>query len=90
MTTKMWAVVTTGNGGYDKLDYRQEPIPVPQEGEVLLKVLAAGVNNTEGSQAGTSTSLGRRTQPLVSKNSRYFSRSSSVFILLGSFRCVEN
>ena len=43
----MWAVVTTGNGGYDKLDYRQEPIPVPQKGEVLLKVLAAGVNNTE-------------------------------------------
>ncbi len=43
----MKAVVTTGNGGYDKLDYRDVPIPVPQAGEVLLKVLAAGVNNTE-------------------------------------------
>jgi NADPH:quinone reductase-like Zn-dependent oxidoreductase len=43
----MMAVVTTGNGGYDKLDYRQEPTPVPQKGEVLLRVLAAGVNNTE-------------------------------------------
>ena len=46
--------------------------------------MPAGVKSTDGSQAGTSTSLGRRTQPLVSKNSRYFSRSSSVFILLDS------
>ena len=43
----MKAVVTTGNGGYDKLDYRDVPLPVPRRGEVLLKVLAAGVNNTE-------------------------------------------
>ena len=43
----MKAVVTTGNGGYDKLDYRDVPIPIPGPGEVLLKVLAAGVNNTE-------------------------------------------
>ncbi|MEM9278322.1 MAG: alcohol dehydrogenase family protein [Pseudomonadota bacterium] len=43
----MFAVVTTGNGGYDKLEYKQVPIPVPGAGEVLLKVLAAGVNNTE-------------------------------------------
>ncbi|MBW0146273.1 alcohol dehydrogenase family protein [Marinobacter sp. CAU 1620] len=43
----MKAVVTTGNGGYDKLDYRDVPIPVPGPGEVLLRVLAAGVNNTE-------------------------------------------
>ncbi|MEM7538571.1 MAG: alcohol dehydrogenase family protein [Chloroflexota bacterium] len=43
----MKAVVTTGNGGYDKLDYRDVPVPVPRSGEVLLKVLAAGVNNTE-------------------------------------------
>jgi len=40
-------VVTTGNGGYDKLEYREAPIPVPGPGEVLLQVLAAGVNNTE-------------------------------------------
>ncbi len=43
----MKAVVTTGNGGYDKLVYRDVPVPVPAPGEVLLKVLAAGVNNTE-------------------------------------------
>ncbi|MGO1118360.1 alcohol dehydrogenase family protein [Rhodovibrionaceae bacterium A322] len=43
----MTAVVTTGNGGYDKLDVRQVPIPALKDGEVLLKVLAAGMNNTE-------------------------------------------
>ncbi len=43
----MKAVVTTGNGGYEKLSYTDVPIPVPSAGEVLLKVLAAGVNNTE-------------------------------------------
>ena len=43
----MKAVVTTGNGGYDKLDYRDVPRPKPRAGELLLKVLAAGVNNTE-------------------------------------------
>ena len=43
----MKAVVTTGNGGYDRLVYRDVPVPVPGPGEVLLQVLAAGVNNTE-------------------------------------------
>ena len=43
----MKAVVTTGNGGYDKLEYREVPVPVPSLGEVLLQVLAAGINNTE-------------------------------------------
>ena len=43
----MKAVVTTGNGDYDMLDYRDVPVPEPGLGEVLLKVLAAGVNNTE-------------------------------------------
>jgi NADPH:quinone reductase-like Zn-dependent oxidoreductase len=44
---RMKAVVTTGNGGYDKLEYRDVPVPKPGPGEVLLQVLAAGVNNTE-------------------------------------------
>lgn len=43
----MKAVVTTGNGGFDKLAYKDVPIPEPGPGEVLLQVLAAGVNNTE-------------------------------------------
>ncbi|MEC8210059.1 MAG: alcohol dehydrogenase family protein [Pseudomonadota bacterium] len=43
----MWAVVTTGNGGYDRLEYRRVPTPVAKDGEVLVRVLAAGMNNTE-------------------------------------------
>ena len=43
----MRAVVTIGNGDYDQLVYRDVPIPQPGAGEVLLQVLAAGVNNTE-------------------------------------------
>ena len=43
----MHAVVTTGNGGYDRLDYRLVPTPAPAAGEVLVRVLAAGMNNTE-------------------------------------------
>jgi len=43
----MQAVVTSGNGGYDRLDYREVPRPRAGPGELLLRVLAAGVNNTE-------------------------------------------
>jgi NADPH:quinone reductase-like Zn-dependent oxidoreductase len=43
----MKAVVTNGNGGYEQLEYRDVPIPRLAAGEVLLQVLAAGVNNTE-------------------------------------------
>lgn len=43
----MKAVVTVANGGHDKLHYCDVPVPEAGPGEVLLKVLAAGVNNTE-------------------------------------------
>lgn len=43
----MKAVVTMGNGGYEMLEYKDVPVPKIDEGEVLVKVLAAGVNNTE-------------------------------------------
>ena len=45
--TTMKAVVTNGNGGYEQLEYRDVPVPELASGEVLLQVLAAGVNNTE-------------------------------------------
>jgi NADPH:quinone reductase-like Zn-dependent oxidoreductase len=45
--TTMKAVVTMGNGGYEQLAYREVPVPEPGDGELLLQVLAAGVNNTE-------------------------------------------
>ena len=43
----MLAVVTTGTGGHDRLDYTRIPLPRPGEGEVLVRVLAAGINNTD-------------------------------------------
>jgi hypothetical protein len=64
---KMWAVLTVGNGGYDKMEYTEVDVrpplgrfvmprrsspntaQVPQlaPDEVLVNVLAAGVNNTD-------------------------------------------
>lgn len=43
----MKAIVTAGNGGYDMLHCREVKMPELAKGEVLLQVLAAGVNNTE-------------------------------------------
>lgn len=43
----MQAMVTTGQGGYEQLVYREVSLPVLQAGEVLLQVLAAGINNTD-------------------------------------------
>lgn len=44
----MRAVLLTGNGGFDKLDLRNDvPVPIPGVNEVLIKVGAAGVNNTD-------------------------------------------
>jgi NADPH:quinone reductase-like Zn-dependent oxidoreductase len=44
----MEAVLLTGHGGYDCLEYRTDvPIPVPAADEVLIQVLAAGINNTD-------------------------------------------
>lgn len=44
----MTAVLLTGHGGYDKLELHHDvPVPQPQAGEVLIRVAAAGVNNTD-------------------------------------------
>lgn len=43
----MKAIVTTGNGGYDRLQYCEAARPVPGRDDVLIRVLAAGMNNTE-------------------------------------------
>jgi NADPH:quinone reductase-like Zn-dependent oxidoreductase len=43
----MKAVVTTGVGGYERLEYCDVSMPELSVGEVLIQVLAAGVNNTE-------------------------------------------
>jgi NADPH:quinone reductase-like Zn-dependent oxidoreductase len=44
----MAAVQLVGHGGYDKLVYTESaPMPKVGPGEVLIKVLAAGINNTD-------------------------------------------
>ncbi|HET6160634.1 MAG TPA: alcohol dehydrogenase family protein [Dongiaceae bacterium] len=43
----MRAMILTGHGGLDKLVLRDVPRPRPSSGEVLIKVGACGVNNTE-------------------------------------------
>jgi NADPH:quinone reductase-like Zn-dependent oxidoreductase len=44
----MRAVLLTGHGGLEKLDYREDVLtPEPAEGEVLISVGAAGINNTD-------------------------------------------
>lgn len=44
----MSAVQLTGHGGFEQLQYRTDiPIPTPSEGEVLINVMAAGINNTD-------------------------------------------
>ena len=44
----MAAMVLTGHGGLDKLEYREDwPVPAPGPGEVLIRVGACGMNNTD-------------------------------------------
>jgi len=46
--TLMKAVLLKGNGGFEQLEYRADvPTPAPGVGEVLIKVGAAAVNNTD-------------------------------------------
>ncbi|MFV0475851.1 MAG: alcohol dehydrogenase family protein [Pikeienuella sp.] len=48
MNKTMHAVLLTGHGGYEALEYRTDvPTPQPGAGEVLIRVSAAGVNNTD-------------------------------------------
>jgi NADPH:quinone reductase-like Zn-dependent oxidoreductase len=48
IAANMRAVLLTGHGGYDKLDFRDDvPVPKPGPKGVLIRVAAAGVNNTD-------------------------------------------
>ncbi len=50
MTTpaRMRGVVLTGHGGLDKLEFREDlPVPTPASDEVLIRVSACGMNNTD-------------------------------------------
>lgn len=44
----MSGVVLVGHGGFDKLEFRNDlPVPRPGPGEVLIRVAAAAINNTD-------------------------------------------
>ncbi|WP_296931916.1 zinc-binding dehydrogenase [uncultured Marinobacter sp.] len=43
----MKAMVLTGHGGVDKLEYQDVPVPAPGPGEVLVRVTATAKNNTD-------------------------------------------
>lgn len=48
IAANMRAVLLTGHGGYDRLDFRDDvPVPKPGADDVLIRVAAAGVNNTD-------------------------------------------
>ena len=44
----MHAVVLNGHGGFDQLEYRTDmAVPTPDADQIVLRVGAAGVNNTD-------------------------------------------
>ncbi|HDZ39914.1 MAG TPA: alcohol dehydrogenase, partial [Marinobacter sp.] len=43
----MKAMVLTGYGDLDKLEYKEMPTPSPAQGEVLVQVTATAKNNTD-------------------------------------------
>ena len=48
IAANMRAVLLTGHGGYDRLDIRDDvPVPIPGPHDVLIRVTAAGINNTD-------------------------------------------
>lgn len=45
---RMRGMLLTGHGGLEKLEWREDlPVPVPGEGDVLIRVRASAVNNTD-------------------------------------------
>ena len=48
MPKEMRGVHLTGDGGFEKLEYRTDiAVPVPKTGEALVKIGVAAVNNTD-------------------------------------------
>ena len=44
----MRAVLTTGHGGFEVLEFRNDiKVPEPKPDQVLIKVSGAGINNTD-------------------------------------------
>lgn len=48
LPSRMSGVVLTGHGGFEKLEWRDDlPVPGPGPAEVLVKVVASSINNTD-------------------------------------------
>jgi len=61
---KMRGMLLTGHGGMEKLEWREDiPVPTLSEGEVLIKVGACGLNNTD-----VNTRLGWYSKTAISGN----------------------
>ncbi|WP_412050516.1 hypothetical protein ACK6D9_02570 [Hoeflea sp. Naph1] len=44
----MRGMILSGHGGLEKLEWREDlPVPVPGAGEVLIRIGASAVNNTD-------------------------------------------
>ncbi len=70
----MQAVHLLSHGGYDRLVYKTDvPVPVPADGEVLIKVFAAGINNTD-----INTRLGWYSSAITTATSGALTSSPSV------------
>ena len=93
----MKAVVTAGNGEYSKLQCRVVKLPTLEPGEVLLQVLAAGVNNTEiNTRIGWySSSVTKATveaataeeQPIIEKNDGGWNETTPFPFIQGTDCC---
>jgi len=65
----MKAVLLTGHGGPEKLEYREDvPRPEPAGGEALIEVGAAGINNATS---------GPGREPTVQRKTRMRSRAGA-------------
>ena len=99
MPKTMMAVVTTGNGGTDKLDYREVELRPLQAGEVCVRVLAAGMNNTEINTrlgwysqtvtSGTSTLGDEQSQKETQKEDGGWNKATPFPIIQGTDCCGE-
>ncbi len=62
MTQTKQGTVLTGHGDFDQLVWREDlPLPVPGQGQVLIRVGACGLNNTDVNTRTAWYSKGTRT-----------------------------
>lgn len=93
----MKAVVTIGNGGVDQLVIKEVPMPIFGPEQTLVKVLAAGVNNTEintrlgwyssSFRQGTNDTSSRQTKSKIQKEDGGWNGRTPFPIIQGTDCC---